>query len=887
MRTIFTTLIVSLCLSLSVFAAQKEKPAYLDTSLDFETRTWDLVSRMTTDEKINQMMNWAPAIERLQIPQYDWWNECLHGVARNGYATVFPQAIGMAATFDTELMFKTADVISTEGRAKYHECVRKNERNIYQGLTFWSPNINIFRDPRWGRGQETYGEDPYLTGQMGMQFVKGLQGDDPKYFKLIATPKHYAVHNGPEPERHVFNAVTNKRDLYETYLPAFEDLIVKAKAYSIMGAYNRVDGESASASYMLLEDILRNKWNFQGYVVSDCGAIGDIWYNHKIVDTAAEAASLGARRGCDLNCGNTYKALEEALEKGYIVEEELDLNIFRLMLARMKLGMFDPQEIVKYSQTPISLNDCPAHDKVALQMAQEAIVLLKNKSNTLPLKKSKIKTIAIVGPNANSVDALVGNYNGDPSNPSTVLTGIKKALGTNAKVMYAVGCELAEGFVDSAKIDIIIPDFKTSRSPDAKNGLTAQYFNNTDLTGEPVFTRIEKSIDHNWQLLSPTQTEVAQGLIQKDKAVNNDNFSVRWTGTIKGHKDKSRKLVFGSDDGCRIYIDNKLVYEDWTSHAVNIDTIDLNLQPDKEYDIVIEYFEGLREAQIILGWETKKESSEFKLNKAIQIANQADAIIFVGGLNAKLEGEEMLVTLPGFKGGDRTDIALPKPQQDLLKAMHATGKPVVCVMLTGSAIACPWAQENIPAILCGWYPGQRGGDAIANVIFGDYNPAGRLPVTFYKSVEQLGDFRDYNMQGKTYRYFNDKPLYAFGYGLSYTTFEYSDLKVNKKTANKNSKIKLSFKLTNTGNVDGDEVVQLYIKDIESELAMPIKQLRRFDRIHLKAGESKTIKMTLTPSEDMRYYEPRLEKYTVEPGEFQIQIGASSDDIRLAKPILIK
>ena len=885
-KIIMILTVIAMQTVLSQFSFAKVDRVWLDTSLRFEERAWGLVDAMTLEEKVSQMMDRSRAIERLGIPEYNWWNEALHGVARSGYATVFPQAIGMAASFDTELMYKTADVISTEARAKYHESIKRNNRNRYYGLTFWSPNINIFRDPRWGRGQETYGEDPYLTGQMGMQFVKGLQGSDPKYFKVVATPKHYAVHNGPEPDRHHFNAVVSKRDLYETYLPAFEDLIVKAKAYSIMGAYNRVDGESASASYMLLEDILRDKWKFEGFVVSDCGAIGDIWRNHNIVPTAEEAAALGARRGCDLNCGSTYKALINAVKDGYIDEAEIDLNMYRLVMAKMKLGMFDPDEMVSYSKIPYSSNDSPANSQVALQMARESIVLLKNENNTLPLDKGKIKTIAVIGPNADNIDSLLGNYNGTPSKPVTVLQGIKDAVGENVNVIYVPGCDYAEGYVDESNTGLIKPELKTGRGSDAVEGLKAEYFNNVSLEGEPVVTRIETDLDHRWEMTSPTDADIAQGIITPDKAVNPDNFSVRWTGVIVAPEDPGFDLLVGNDDGCRVFINSKKVFEDWSAHAVQFSKVNTNMKPGETADIKIEFYDSGQQAQMTLGWKdaASKDSSS---NAALIAAKKADAVIFVGGLTARLEGEEMNVNYPGFKGGDRTDIALPQPQREMLQALHATGKPVIFVMMTGSAIACPWSQENIPAILCGWYPGQNGGTAIADVIFGRYNPGGRLPVTFYRSIDQLGDFDDYNMDNKTYRYFTGEPLYAFGYGLSYSTFEYSDLKVSKKEAKASDKIKVSFTVANTSGVDGDEVVQLYVRDVESEISMPLKQLRVFGRIHLKAGESKRVKMMLTPDEDMRYYEPRVGDYAVEHGEFEIQVGAASNDIRLKEVVVVR
>ena len=729
-------LIVSVFLTNKVSAqsALDKTPKYLNTSLDFKTRALDLVNQMSLDEKIAQLGNNAPAIPRLNILPYNWWNEALHGVARAGRATVFPQAIGMAASFDVDLIKQVADIISDEARAKHHEALKNKEYGMYKGLTFWSPNINIFRDPRWGRGHETYGEDPYLTGQMGIQFVKGLQGNDPKYLKVVATAKHFAVHNGPEANRHSFNAVPNTRDLWETYLPAFKDLIVDAKAYSVMGAYNRVDGESASASWLLLEDILRNKWGFEGYVVSDCGAINDIHANHKIVNTPEESAAVGVRKGCDLNCGDVYqKNLDKAIKLGLIDEGEIDRALYRLMLAKMKLGMFDAPENVPFAQISYEINDSKSHNDMALKMAQKSMTLLKNEG-ILPLNKKKIKRIAIVGPNADNIEALRGNYYGDASQPITIINGIKKALGKKVKLTYSKGVSLVE------------------------------------------------------------------------------------------HENE----------------------------------IDVNLN---------------------------STLSKSTLNNV----KNADVAIFVGGLDATWEGEEMndRKKVDGFYKGDRTKIELPKIQQDAIKAMLKTGTPVIFVLMAGSSVALNGLDKELDAILMSWYPGQRGGDAIADVLFGDYNPAGRLPVTFYSSTTELPDFKDYNMRagkGFTYRYYQGKALYPFGHGLSYTNFKYSDLEIDKLKIGSDDEFTVSVTIKNKGKFDGDEVVQLYVKDVKSDIWMPIKQLRKFKRISLKNGEEKTVTFKLNAKEDLRYYNAMHRKYMVDPGNFEIQIGASSEDIRLKEII---
>ena len=709
-----------------------EENDHFNVSLDFETRTSILVSKMTLKEKISQLGNNAPAISRLGVLEYNWWNECLHGVARAGTATVFPQAIGMAATFNPSLINDVAVVISDEARAKHHEALRNNDYSQYKGLTFWSPNINIFRDPRWGRGHETYGEDPYLTGQIGIQFVKGLQGNDPKYLKLVATAKHFAVHSGPESERHFFNATVNQRDLWETYFPAFEDLVVKGGVYSVMGAYNRVNGESASASNYLLQNILRDKWGFKGYVVSDCGAINDIHANHKIVKTPEESAALGVITGCDLNCGGIYQNhLQKSVTLGLISEKEIDNAVYRLFLARMKLGMFDPTEIVSYAQIPFEINDSQKHDELSLKTALNSMTLLKN-SGALPINTNNTKKIAVVGPNADNINALLGNYHGTPSSPVTFINGLNDYVGKKAEITYFKGVDLV------------------------KNG----------------------------------------------------------------------------DDGLNFLTDS----------IIN---------------------------------EVKK----------------SDMAIFVGGLDATWEGEEMPggIDVDGFYNGDRTKIELPEIQQKAIKDMIKTGTPVVLVLMAGSSIALNGLDKELEAILMAWYPGQRGGDAITSVLFGDYNPSGKLPVTFYSSTSELPNFKDYNMQagkGFTYRYYKGEALYPFGHGLSYTNFKYSKLRADKTNLNEKENFKISFNIKNIGVYDGDEVVQVYIKDLKSKLKMPIKQLRGFKRVSLSKGGEKVIEFEFKPIEDFSYYDTDQQKYMVDKGSFEIQVGSSSQDIRLKKTIYV-
>ncbi|MDM7925096.1 MAG: glycoside hydrolase family 3 C-terminal domain-containing protein [bacterium] len=687
---------------------------FQNPDLPLQERVEDLVSRMTLEEKASQMQDWARAIPRLGIPEYGWWNECLHGVARAGTATVFPQAIGLAATFDTDLMLQVAAAISDEARAKHHEFVRNGKRKRYQGLTYWSPNVNIFRDPRWGRGQETYGEDPYLAARMGVAFVRGLQGDDPEYLKLVATPKHYAVHSGPEPERHRFDAAADRRDLYETYLPAFKAAVTEAGAGSVMGAYNRTNGEACCAHRQLLGEILRGEWGFKGYVVSDCGAIEDIWRGHRLARTEAEASALAVKTGCDLDCGREYRSLTEAVKTGLITEAEIDAAVKRLFEARFRLGLFDPPERVAWARIPFEKNDCPEHRALALEAARRSMVLLKNTDGFLPLPRN-LKAILVTGPNADEASVMFGNYNGTPSSSVTPLAGIRSAASPGTAVMFAPGCD--------------------------------------------------------------------------------------WTR------------------------------EDPAAAAAAVDS-----------------------------------------------ARKADAVVFVGGISPRLEGEEMRVDAPGFLGGDRTDIRLPAVQTGLLQALHGTGKPVVLVLLTGSAIAVPWEHDHLRAILAAWYPGQAGGTALADVLFGDFNPAGRLPVTFYRSNDQLPPFEDYRMEGRTYRYFTGEPLYPFGFGLSYTTFEYAGLEVPKTAVPAGRSAVITVTVRNTGEIPGDEVVQLYLKDIEASTPRPIRSLKGFRRVHLNPGESKTVSFTITP-EDLSLIDASG-AWTVEPGVFEAAVGPSSADLRL-------
>ncbi len=703
-----------------------------DPSQPIDARVHDLISRMSLAEKVAQIRNGAPSIPRLGVPAYDYWSEALHGVGFSGVATVFPQAIGMAATWDTPLIHSEGDVISTEARAKFNDYASRNNGDAkrFYGLTFWSPNINIFRDPRWGRGQETYGEDPFLTGSSGVAFIQGLQGDDPKYIKAMGCAKHYAVHSGPEPERHRFNATPPERDLYETYLPHFEMAVREGHVGGFMGAYSALDGVPDCANSFLLTDLLRKQWGFDGYIVSDCDAVHDIYSGHHYTDSLPAAAASAIKAGCDICCGGSYNSLLKAVQQNLITEPEIDNALYYALKTRIRLGLFDPPQDVPWSNLGIDQNDTPAHEALALKAAEECVVLLKN-NGVLPLDRDNIKRIAVIGTNADSVPMLCGNYNGTPARPVTILDGIKAAAGPNIEVTYVSAGPLA--------------------------------------------------------LL----------------------------------KDNSNKPT-----------------------------------PDM-------------------------------IANAVDAAKSADVVIYVGGINSQLEGEEMSKAnaYVGFEGGDRTQIELPAVQTDLLQALYATGKPVVFVNCSGSAMAMPWEVKHLPAIVQSWYPGEQGGKAVGEVLFGDVNPAGRLPVTFYKSTDDLPGFEDYSMKDRTYRYFKGKPLFAFGHGLSYTKFEYSSAKLDASTIAADGTVKVSFTLQNTGERDGDEVAQVYFRHVKSAVTQPNEALCGFIRVHLPEGNTAHITLSV-PAERFRYWDTTKKAYVVEPGKYQLLIGGASDDIKLKVPFKI-
>jgi beta-glucosidase len=820
-------------LAQSAPAPARSGQIWFDSSLPIEKRVDALVGAMTLQEKVDQMENEAAAIPRLGVPAYNYWSEGLHGIARSGYATLFPQAIGLAATWDPELQHQVATAISTEARAKYNRAIRENLHSIYFGLTIWSPNINIFRDPRWGRGQETYGEDPFLTSQMGVAFVTGLQGNDPKYLRAISTPKHFDVHSGPESLRHEFNVNVAPRDLEGTYLPAFRATVMSGHADSLMCAYNAIDGVPACANTMLLQQHLRDDWHFHGFVTSDCGAIADFFSpnGHRTSADAAHASASAVEAGTDTNCGDSYKSLVEAVHENLIPELAIDQAVRRLFTARMRLGMFDPPAEVKYAQIPYAVVDSPEHRQLALRAAHEGIVLLKN-DGILPLRPD-VKRVAVIGPNAASLAAIEGNYNAIPSHPSLPVDGIEQALRGKAQVVYAQGSPYVQD------LPVVLP--RTALHPEngsKEDGLKGEYFANAQFSGKPVLTRVDQQIDFDWDAASPGPGVPAKA------------FSVRWTGLFAPPAPGTYKLVIhkqdcypcGDEESYALWIDGKKVLD---TNASSI-SFDLNLADTSEHALRVDYVfhAHLFGAGLTLEWQPPAEALRAE---AVRAARQSDVVLAFVGLSPNLEGEEMSIHVKGFSGGDRTDIDLPQTQLDLLQAVAATGKPVVVVLMSGSAIAMTWAQDHAAALLEAWYPGEAGGEAIADVLTGKVDPSGRLPVTFYASDQQLPPFTDYSMNNHTYRFFAGEPLYPFGYGLSYTTFRYARLTLSSQSLEAGAPLTAAVTVTNTGDRAGDEVAELYLIPPAGN-GYPLRSLEGFHRVHLAAHGSAVVHFQLTPRE---------------------------------------
>jgi beta-glucosidase len=851
---------------------------YLDPSLSPEARAKDLVGRMTLEEKVSQTLNNARAIPRLGVPQYGWWNEALHGVARNGPATVFPQAIGLAATWDTQLVGRVGDVIATEARAKYNDAIAHNNHSQYAGLTLWSPNINIFRDPRWGRGQETYGEDPFLTGRMGIAFIQGLQGNDPHYLKLVATAKHFAVHSGPEPTRHSVNIDPTPHDLYDTYLPAFRAAITEGKADSIMCAYNSVNGKPACASDLLLVDTLRKDWHFNGYVVSDCDAVSDVNRGHHFAPDDAHASAVSVIAGTDLDCGRAYAALVDAVKGNMLTEAQLDQAVVRLFTARMRLGMFDSPERVPFSKITIADNDTAANREVALQAARESIVLLSNKRNTLPLGRAA--RIAVVGPTAEIIQTLEGNYNGTSTAPVLPLAGLKQQFGA-ANVTYSAGSILAEGLRTPVPSSVLRPAVGSK-----ENGLRGEYFDNISFSGQPKVVRVDPNLDFDWYGVAP-----APGLPMR--------ASIRWTGVLvspgpghyifgvkgarigpppapvaaparpAGMTDPTGENFNANANAApahvlRVFVDDKQVFDTEDGKP----TFELDLADAQPHALRVEYIRVGMDRNFSVEWEPPAQPL---LDAAVATAKTADVVVAFVGLSPDLEGEEMRIHVAGFDGGDRMDIGLPAVQEKLLEAVKATGKPLVVVLTSDSAVATTWAEANADAVLEAWYSGEVGGTAIAETLAGRNNPSGRLPVTFYRDTAELPAFDDYSMKNRTYRYFNGAVLYPFGFGLSYTKFNYSNMKLSSSSIGPESQLSATVEIRNTGAVAGDEVAELYI-EAPGDKGVEHPALAGFARVHLAPGESKSVTLPVDARSLSRVDEKGVRR--VAAGEYALSLGGA-------------
>ena len=854
---------------------------FRNPDLPIQQRVDDLVSRLTLDEKVSQVIDRAGPIPRLDIPAYNWWNEGLHGIARSGFATMFPQAIGNAATWDAPLVHAIGQVVSTEARAKYNDAIAHGNHDRYYGLTIWSPNINIFRDPRWGRGQETYGEDPFLTATLGVAFVQGIQGGDPHYYRAIATPKHYAVHSGPESTRHEADVDPSPHDLWDTYLPAFRAAITQGKADSIMCSYNAVDREPACANTMLLRQILRGDWSFQGYVTSDCDAIDDFSqpHGHHYAVNHETGSVDGIEAGTDLDCGASYLALGNAIRNHLMPESELDATLKRLFTARMKLGMFDPPERDPYSSIPFSEVNSPDHAALALRAARESMVLLKNQDHLLPLKNDGSQTIAVIGPLAASLIALEGNYNAIPLHPILPVDGIVSEFGAG-HVLYAEGAPYTMGGA------IAVPrTMLRTAAASMVEGLTGEYFAGPGFDGAPEMTRVDKEIDFDWSSANPVPG------LSADSAAS--SFAVRWTGAIAAPVAETDNFQLrvplcypcGGKLRIAVYLDGKelqpqappgqaqqklppsgrnfgglehfsIPFADTNPHAIRIEYVQSGKFPD---------------GGISLEWLPRPELLQ---EEAVATAKKADVVIAFVGLTSHLEGEEMNVNIPGFSGGDRTTLLLPDVQEDLLRALAQTGKPMVVVLLNGSALAVNWSRQNAQAILEAWYPGQSGGEAIAQTLSGKNNPAGRLPITFYTGIDQLPPFDDYSMANRTYRYFKGTPLFAFGDGLSYTTFAYSSLQLSSRKLHAGDTLTVQAEVKNTGDRAGDEVAELYLKPPVTEVS-PRLALEGFARIHLDPGESKHIVFHLDPRQLSEVDSKGVR--AVAAGKYRVFLGGSQPD----------
>lgn len=839
---------------MSVFAltVQAQTLPYQNPQLSPAERAADLCSRLTIEEKVSLMLDRSPAIERLGIPQFEWWNEALHGIGRNGYATVFPITMNMAASFNDALVYKVFSAASDEARAKNMEAKRNGEMARYRGLSFWTPNINIFRDPRWGRGQETYGEDPYLTTKMGLAVVRGLQGYSyegkkpaSKYAKLFACAKHYAVHSGPEWNRHSFNVEQlPERDLWETYLPAFKALVQEGDVKEIMCAYQRIDGEPCCAQTRYLHQILRDEWGFKGIVTSDCGAIRDFWApgRHGFSTTQAESSAKAVIAGTDVECGSDYRSLPEALQNGFITEEQINTSLIRLLQARFELGDFDPDDMVEWTKIPMSVVASKEHKQLALEVAREGMTLLQNRNNILPLRRDQ--KIVVMGPNANDSTMLWGNYTGTPTQTVTILEGIRNKCGD---VPYIQGCNLTRN-------EVIVSLFNDLKTPDGKKGMRATYWNNEQFEGTPVTQTENTSSIH---LVNGGNTAFAPG-------VNLEHFSAKFEGILTPQKDADIMINLNADDYTAVIFNGDTLVSRLNAHGVREQSYTQHVEAGKQYTIEVDYAQNVGMAFLAFDIAQRVNTDH---NSLLQQVSDADVVIFVGGISPRLEGEEMRVNEEGFRGGDRISIELPKVQRELIADLKRAGKSVVFVNCSGSAMGLVSESQYADAILQAWYGGEQGGNAVADVLFGNYNPSGKLPITFYQNADQLPDFEDYRMTGRTYRYFKGEALFPFGFGLSYTTFEIG------KPVYQNGKVTISVK--NTGKRAGAEVVQVYVRN-PKDVDGPAKTLRAYKRITLNAGESKTVTIPL-PRSSFELWDASTNTMRVVPGQHEIMVGSSSRD----------
>jgi beta-glucosidase len=842
-----------------LYAQNGDKPAYLNPDLPAQQRAEDLVRRMTVEEKVTQLVNQSRAIPRLNVPDYDWWSEASHGVATKG-TTEFPNPVGLAATFDTDAIHRMAVVIGTEGRIKHVQGMRDGHSDIFEGLDFWAPNINIFRDPRWGRGQETFGEDPFLTARLGVAFVTGMQGDDPKYYRVISTPKHFAVHSGPEPSRHKDDIKVSKHDQLDTYLPAFRATVTEGKAGSVMCAYNSINGQPACVNEFLLQDQLRKKWNFQGYVVSDCEAVINIFRDHRFTKTQAEASALALQRGMDNECidfskvkdDHDYKPYLDAYKQGILKESEIDTALIRLFTARIRLGMFDPPELVPYSKIDEKKLDSAEHRALARDIANKSMVLLKN-DGTLPLKKGPTR-IAVIGPLADQTRYLLGNYTGIPTHTVSVLEGLKTEF-PEAQINFVPGTQFLR------KDGVAVPS-SVFTTAEGQPGLTQEFATGQMFGAKPTVlaTRSVSTID------------LTEGDIPSE-AAKKSPLLVQWNGFLTPTETGEFRIGLRFQGGfASVFVDGKQIAQGWGGSEVETKVGRIRLEQGKKVAIKVNYALGngeLKVAQLIWSKYDPRPSSD-----AVEAAKNSDVVIAVLGITSELEGEEMPVDEEGFKGGDRTSLDLPKPEQDLLEAVAATGKPVVLVLANGSALSVNWAKQNVNAILESWYAGEEGGAAIAETLSGKNNPAGRLPVTFYTGVDQLPPFGDYSMNNRTYRYFKGTPLYPFGYGLSYTTFSYTALSVPKNPIKAGDPLVVEVTVTNTGKREGDEVAQVYLS-FPNVAGAPLRALRAFKRVHLKQGEAQKLRFELK-ERDLSMVSEAGEPMVVE-GQYSISIGGGQPD----------